>query len=116
VIAEKLHSHRPVRDQEQPDEGLFDLCALAREGVVDAAILADAIAATFERRATEVPAEVPVGLADSFANEPATQAQWKAFLGRNRLAAIPLDEVVAEIRDLVRDPLRLAAARAKNSR
>ena len=93
----------------------FDLYALAREGVVDAAVLADAIAATFERRATEVPKQVPVGLADSFANEPATQAQWKAFLARNRLAAVSLGEVVAAIRDLVLDPLHLAAARAKNS-
>ena len=56
----------------------FDLHALAREGVIDAAILADAITATFERRVTEVPKVVPPGLTDTFASEPSAQAQWKA--------------------------------------
>jgi hypothetical protein len=39
----------------------------------DAVILADAIAATFERRATDVPVELPVGLADAFAHNPSSQ-------------------------------------------
>jgi hypothetical protein len=38
-----------------------------------------------------------------------------AFLARNRLGADSIGEVVAEIRDLVVDPLRLAGARARNS-
>lgn len=115
VIAEKLHAIVLFGTRNSRMKDYFDLYALAREGKVNAAILAEAIAATFARRATEVPKQLPVGLADSFANEPETQAQWKAFLARNRLVAIPLGEVVAEIRDLVLDPLRLAAARAKNS-
>ena len=93
----------------------FDLRALAREGAVDAAILADAITATFKRRATEVPKGVPPGLTDSFASEPGAQAQWKAFLARNRLEAPSLVEAVAEIRELVLIPLRLARARVGNS-
>jgi predicted nucleotidyltransferase component of viral defense system len=113
VIAEKLHAIVLFGTRNSRMKDYFDLHALAREGKVDPAILADAIAATFERRATEVPAEVPVGLADSFANEPATQAQWKAFVARNRLKAPSLAEVVAEIRDLVSDPLGRAAVRAK---
>jgi len=115
VIAEKLHAIVLFGARNSRMKDYFDLYALAREGVVDAAVLADAIAATFKRRATAVPAEVPMGLADSFANEPGTQAQWKAFLARNRLAAVSLGEVVAGIRDLVLDPLRLAAERATNS-
>ncbi len=115
VIAEKLHAIVLFGTRNSRMKDYFDLYALAREGVVEAAILADAIAATFERRTTEVPGDVPSGLLDSFANEPATQAQWKAFLARNRLAAISLVDVVAGIRDLVLGPLRLAAARAKSS-
>lgn len=115
VIAEKLHAIVLFGTRNSRMKDYFDLYALAREGKVNASILAEAIAATFARRATEVPKQLPVGLADSFANELETQAQWKAFLARNRLVAIPLGEVVAEIRDLVLDPLRLAAARAKNS-
>jgi len=115
VIAEKLHAIVLFGARNSRMKDYFDLYALAREGKVDEAILAEAIAATFKRRATAVPAEVPVGLADSFANEPATQAQWKAFLARNRLAVVSPGEVVSAIRDLVLDPLRLAAARATNS-
>jgi hypothetical protein len=43
--------------------------------------------------------------------EAHAQAQWMAFLTRNRLAATSLDEVLVKIRGLVSDPLRLAAAR-----
>ena len=93
----------------------FDLYALAREGAIDPAILADAIAATFVRRVTEVPKEMPAGLMDSFANEPTAQAQWKAFLARNRLEAPSLAEVIAEITDLVLAPLHLARAKAGKS-
>ena len=91
----------------------FDLHALAREGAVEAATLADAIAATFQRRATNVPTEVPAGLLDSFARESTSQAQWKAFLARNRINAPPLERVVAEIRGFVLAPLRLAGAGAQ---
>lgn len=94
----------------------FDLHALAREGVVDTAILADAIAATFARRATEVPGGVPAGLLDSFASEPGAQAQWMAFLARNRLEGPPLAEAVGEVRELVLAPLRLARTRAGHLR
>lgn len=114
VIAEKLHAivRFGARNSRM---NYFDLHALAREGVVDPTVLADAIVATFTRRATEVPKEVPTGLKDSFANEPGAQAQWKAFLARNRLEAPSLVEVVGEIRELVLAPLRLASERVGNS-
>jgi len=115
VIAEKLHAIVLFGTRNSRMKDYFDLYALAREGKANAAVLAEAIAATFARRATEVPKQLPVGLADSFAKEPETQAQWKAFLARNRMVAMSLGEVVAAIRDLVLDPLRLAAARATSS-
>jgi hypothetical protein len=115
VIAEKLHAIVLFGTRNSRMKDYFDLYALAREGAVDAASLADAIAATFKRRATEVPKGVPTGLMDSFANESGAQAQWKAFLARNRLEAPSLAEVVAEIRGFVLVPVRLARARVANS-
>jgi predicted nucleotidyltransferase component of viral defense system len=115
VIAEKVHAIVRFGTRNSRMKDYFDLHALAREGVVDATILADAITATFERRVTEVPKVVPPGLTDSFASEPSAQAQWKAFLARNRLEAPTLVEVVGGIRDLLLAPLRLAHARAGNS-
>jgi hypothetical protein len=80
---------------------------LAREGLLDARQLADAIAATFARRGTAVPAEMPLGLTEAFARDPAKQKQWQAFLGRNRLEAPSLEQVVADVRELVAVPLGL---------
>jgi predicted nucleotidyltransferase component of viral defense system len=114
VIAEKLHAIVRFGTRNSRMKDYFDLHALAREAVVDETILADAITATFERRVTEVPKVVPTGLTDSFASEPSAQAQWKAFLARNRLEAPALAEVVNEIRALLLAPLRLARARAGN--
>jgi len=70
-----------------------------------------AIAATFQRRGTAVPVEVPLGLSDEFAHDAAKRAQWKAFLGKNRLDAPTLDEVIGEVRHFVTEPLKLARQR-----
>ena len=42
--------------------------------------LAQAIAATFARRKTEIPTERPDGLTPAFANDPTKQQQWTAFV------------------------------------
>jgi hypothetical protein len=43
--------------------------------------LAQAIAATFARRKTEIPTEPPDGLTSTFANDPTKRQQWAAFVG-----------------------------------
>ena len=89
----------------------FDLRALAREGALDGGQLGEAIAATFARRRTEVPTRVPPALGEEFALDVVKQAQWNAFLARNQLVAPPFGEVVAEVRNFVLGPLRLARIR-----
>lgn len=86
----------------------FDLRALAREGAIHGDELASAIAATFARRKTPLPQDVPVGLSDEFAQDAGRKALWKAFLGKNRLEAPSLEEVVAEVRRFVEPPLKAA--------
>jgi hypothetical protein len=57
-----------------------------------------AITATFVRRNTLIPARVPDGLSDAFANDPAKQRQWTAFL-RDLSVPIPgLDHIVGDLR------------------
>jgi hypothetical protein len=70
--------------------------------------LEKAIAATFERRHTALPVGIPIGLNDEFARDASKRTQWKAFLGKNRLDAPALDEVIAEIRRFATEPLKLA--------
>lgn len=108
VIAEKLHAMVFLGSRNSRMKDYFDLCALSREEKWDAGQLAEAIAATFARRQTALPAGVPAGLSDEFAQDAQKRAQWKAFLGKNRLEAPALDEVVAEVRRFVAEPLMLA--------
>jgi hypothetical protein len=111
VVAEKLEAIASLGMANSRLKDYFDLRALAREGKLDDRLLADAIAATFERRGTALPQDLPVGLSDEFARDAAKRTQWAAFLSRNRLEAPGLDEVVAEVRDFVTEPLRLARER-----
>ena len=55
--------------------------------------------------------DVPLGLSDEFARDAAKRAQWQAFLGKNRLDAPTLDEVIEEVRRFVTEPLKLARKR-----
>jgi hypothetical protein len=52
-----------------------------------------------ERRRTPLPVEPPVGLTPAFANDPAKQKQWIAFVARSRLLEKPegLPEVINKL-------------------
>ena len=111
VAAEKLEAIVSLGMANSRMKDYFDLRALAHEGVLDAQLLGDAIAATFKRRGTAVPVDVPLGLSDEFARDTAKRVQWKAFLGKNRLDAPMLEEVIVEVRRFVIEPLQLARQR-----
>jgi hypothetical protein len=65
---------------------------------LDGALLAQAVAATFKRRGTEVPSGVPVGLSTAFAADADKNTQWAAFVRRIRIEpAPPFAAVVARI-------------------
>lgn len=115
VAAEKLEAIVSLGMTNSRMKDYFDLRALALEGVLDARLLGDAIAATFQRRGTAVPVDVPLGLSDEFARDAAKQAQWKAFLGKNRLDAPTLDAVIEVVRRFVTEPLKLARQRKGRS-
>lgn len=115
VVAEKLEAIVSLGMANSRMKDYFDLRALAREGEVAAGLLADAIAATFTRRNTVLPPDMPLGLSDEFAKDPSKRAQWKAFLGRNRLDAPTLDTVVIEVREFVGEPLGLALERMRRA-
>ncbi len=76
----------------------LDLSVLLAREALDPATLARAIAATFTRRAMAVPAQLPIGLSDEFANDATRQALWRAFLKKNMLPITPLLETVLVLR------------------
>lgn len=111
VVAEKLEAIVSLGMANSRMKDFFDLRALAREGALDARQLGEAIAATFQRRGTAVPVEMPLGLSDEFARDAVKRTQWQAFLGKNRLDAPTLEEVIDEVRRFVAEPLALARQR-----
>lgn len=72
--------------------------------------LARAIAATFERRATEIPAEPPDALTPAFAEDDQKQRQWNAFLENVALHPGSLGDVTAALAKFVM-PYAIAAAK-----
>lgn len=113
VVAEKLEAIVSLGMANTRLKDYFDLRALIREGQLDTAQLAQAIEATFRRRGTPMPVELPVGLSDQFSADVAKQAQWNAFLSRNRLEDIALGDVVVEIRNFLEEPLEQARSRLR---
>ena len=112
VVAEKLEAIASLGMANSRMKDYFDLHALALEGAIDRDLLGEAIAATFARRQTPLPDDLPTGLTAEFASDDAKRMQWRAFLGKNRLAGPTLDEVVTGIGNFVRDPLSLARRRS----
>lgn len=99
VVAEKVHAMVLLGLRNSRMKDYFDVHALLREEAMDASHLVQAIASTFERRRTEIPAGVPTGLSDTFSADAGRQAQWRAFLTKNRLQGPGLAELVAAIRE-----------------
>lgn len=108
VIAEKLHTMVLLGMRNSRMKDYFDVHALLYEGAPNPSQLADAISATFRRRRTALPEDVPQGLTGEFASDATKQAQWKGFLDANRIAAPALAEVVEDIRRLIAKPLAIA--------
>ncbi len=108
VFAEKLEAIAKLGLANSRMKDYYDLLALARENAMDETSLAQAIAATFARRDTPLPASLPVGLTGAFAHDPMKQTQWQAFLRKNRLAAPDLGEVIAELAVFSQTPLTRA--------
>lgn len=89
----------------------YDLLALSRLFDFEGSVVHDAIIATFERRVTDLPKELPIGLTAEFGNDPAKTSQWNAFVNREPLLMNPGD-LIAAIKDIaafVGPPLKAAS-------
>jgi len=103
VVAEKLEAAvaRGMTNSRMRDYYdllvIFRTCELSDEG------LAKAIAATFQRRQTALPDDVPAALSDEFGFDEAVQRLWREFLRRLQIEDAPGDfsEVVANVRHRV---------------
>lgn len=98
VIAEKFHAMVVLGRANSRMKDYYDVWMLTSAFDIEHERLRRAIVATFSRRSTVIPAVVPDGLSDAFANDPGKQRQWDAF-ARNLSGTIPgFGLVVSELR------------------
>lgn len=109
VIAEKLHAIALLGMTNTRLKDYLDLSVMLEREALDPATLATAIAATFTRRGMAVPAQLPIGLSDEFANDATRQVLWRAFLKKNALAITPLPDTVSALHAYLHPVIRQAA-------
>lgn len=83
-IAEKTEAmvSRGVATSRMKD--FFDIYGLAKTRTFDGDTMRAAMAATFARRGTAIPAERPLALTREFGDDPQKVVQWTAFVRRTR--------------------------------
>lgn len=109
VVAEKLHAMVLLGMTNSRVKDYLDVWILLEREVLDATVLATAIAATFNRRSTAVPTALPIALSDEFAADASRRALWAAFLKKNDWAAVALGDVVTALRATLQPALVQAA-------
>jgi predicted nucleotidyltransferase component of viral defense system len=103
VVAEKLEAMVLLGEANSRMKDFYDLWFLSRNFEFDGETLISAICATFGRRKTPLPAQLPTALHDEFAE--LKSLQWNAFQRKNRLGDTPMLEVIQVIRDFAARPL-----------
>jgi len=114
VIAEKFQAMVALGRANSRMKDFYDIWILSKVFAFDSDRLGRAVAATFARRRTAIPTQLPDALTPAFAEDPLKQRQWAAFV-------VDLDNAPAELRIVIDDLAGFlmdsaAAARAVPSR
>jgi hypothetical protein len=110
VVAEKVEAIVQLGALNSRMKDYYDLHYISHLFEFDGKQLADAIRATFKSRESRIPAELPVGISNSFGES--NQALWAAFLKRGQIAASApqeLSEVLKDLRRFLWPPLEKLA-------
>ncbi|MDB5522251.1 MAG: hypothetical protein JWM58_14 [Rhizobium sp.] len=110
VIAEKFQAMVMLGRTNSRMKDFYDIWILSRSFEFSDDRLARAIAATFERRETPIPTDLPDALADAFAMDEQKQRQWRAFVEGVAHNPGDLTDVIAEVAAFLM-PHAIAAAR-----
>ena len=100
VIAEKFQAMVDLGIANSRMKDFFDLYTFAVNFEFDSLELVEAVKATFERRETEVPCELPLALTPEFSQNEDKRKQWTAFAKKLELE-ITLDETVQMVADFI---------------
>lgn len=110
-VAEKLQSMVFLGMANSRMKDLYDIFILSNTFSFDGNTLVKAIKATFRRRETQIPEDIPLALSDEFANSTDKNNQWKAFINRNSLDDFNTDfpQLIKALKEFLLKPLQAAA-------
>ena len=96
TIAEKFQAMVVLDMANTRMKDFLDIWLLAQGRPFSGPVLADAIGATFRRRATDLPTRTPIALTPAFHSTPVKHTQWRAYLRKGRVqGAVPELDVIA---------------------
>lgn len=93
VVAEKFQAMVMLGLANTRMKDFYDIWMLSRNYDFDGERLSRAIAATFERRATAIPGDLPDALTTAFSTDLTKERQWAAFV-RDLAADVPSLETI----------------------
>lgn len=98
VIAEKFHALTYLGMTNSRLKDFYDLYVLLTQFEVNKEQIEEALAATFEKRKTQLPNKTPVALTAEFYKDKAKLLQWKAFLQKSNLPEkVALEQVAKKL-------------------
>jgi predicted nucleotidyltransferase component of viral defense system len=111
LIAEKLETMVVLGMANSRMKDYYDIYILSRTFSFNGKTLVKAINATFKRRNTPIPKDMPLALSDEFAMNKDKANQWKGFINRNNLGSINVDfhQIIEMIRSFLIAPLQATA-------
>lgn len=113
VVAEKFQAMVMIGQANTRLKDYYDLWVLSQSHTFEEERLARAIAATFQRRETPLPTELPDGLKPAFYEDEAKVAQWRAFVDDVAVDPGDLKTVAMALAEFLL-PAALAAAALAN--
>ena len=106
VVAEKFQAMVALGIANSRMKDFYDLWTFAARFQFEGRPLGNALKATFTRRKTPLPVAMPMALTEEFHDDRAKQAQWSAFIRKNRLPSngLTLAQVAAVLREFLMPP------------
>lgn len=106
VISEKYEAMVRLGIANSRMKDFYDIWVLSKNFDFEGLVLAEAIRATFSTRKTALSKDTPIAFSEEFFDNPAKQAQWKAFVSRSRLKiqTDTFENIIADIYSFLAPP------------
>lgn len=114
VLAEKFQAVVALGLANGRMKDFYDLWAIPNALPINADALGQAVVATFERRQTVLPVEVPPGLSSAMAEDAQAQQRWRAYIETLELPPIDFGELLDAIWAMFEPVCMMAASAERN--